>query len=28
VLSLRDGLGTELKGCLNRQVALDYAQAS
>jgi ketosteroid isomerase-like protein len=28
VLSLRDGLVTEMKGCLNRQVALDYAQAS
>ena len=28
VLSLDDGLVTEMKGCLNRQVALDYANAA
>jgi hypothetical protein len=27
VLSLDNGLFTEMKGCLNRQVALDYAAA-
>ena len=28
VLTLADGLVTEMKGCLNRQVALDYASGT
>ena len=28
VLSERDGVVTEMKGCASRQVALDYAGAS
>ncbi len=28
VLTLRDDLVTEMKGCLNRQVAFDYANAA